>query len=143
MEDSNFDLEEEEKKVKATKGKFARQRQLKQFRDLSDDEFNQRMAQKALGLDVSEEFEKRIAKKWQEFEEDYDLSDLKINDKDTLRALIQAQISLEDCEQALFNMRAGGITQTYLINSEKLSKTMSDLRSDISKFQDDLSIKRK
>lgn len=143
MDDSNFDFASEEKQVKAKKGKINRMRNLAQYRDLSDDEFERRVAQKALGIEVSQEFETRIAKKLAEFEEDYDLSDLKINDRDALRALIQAHITLEDYEQFLFKVRASGINDTTLSSIEKLQRAMSDLRSDISKLQDDLSIKRK
>lgn len=139
--DNNFEegVEAVEKKL----GKIKRQRHLKQYKDLSDDEFEQKMAQRALGLEISDEFEKRIQKKLAEFEADYDLSDLKINDRDALRALIQAHITLEDYEQYLFKMRAEGMSDSVIFTVEKLQKAMSDLRSDISKFQDDLNIKRK
>lgn len=143
MDDLNFDSGDEEKKVKAKKGKFSRMRHLKQFQDLSEDQFDQKMAQKALGLEVSEEFEKQIEKKLAEFAEDYDLSDLKINDRDSLRALIQAHLALERYEQQMFLVHSGQLTNDAILQTDKLSKVMSDLRSDISKIQDDLSIKRK
>lgn len=143
MDDSNFDFASEEEKVKAKKGKLSRQRHLKQFRDLSDDEFEKRMAQKALGLSLSEEFEKKITAKLKEFEEDYDLSDLKINDRDTLRALIQAQLSLEHYEQERFKLTLAGLNQEVVFAIDKLQKIMSDLRTDISKLQNDLNITRK
>jgi hypothetical protein len=139
--DNNFSTEENIAKVA---GKIGRQRHLKQYKDLSDDEFDQKMKQKALGINISEEFEKRIKKKLDEFDADYDLSDLKINDRDALRALIQAHLTLEDYEQDLFKMRSGGINDAYLLDSlDKFQKAMSLLRADISKFQDDLNIKRK
>lgn len=143
MADNNFDFTSETKEVKAKKGKLSRMRHLAQYKDLSDEEFEQKMTQKALGIEISEEFEKRISAKLAEFEQDYDLSDLKINDRDILRALVQAQISLEDYEQAMFKMRADGINQNFLISTEKLNKVMSDLRTDISKLQNDLNITRK
>ncbi len=143
MDDSNFDFEEEEKKVQAAKGKYKRMRALKQFRDLSDDEFQQKISQKALGIEVSQEFEKQIEKKMAEFAEDYDLSDLKINDRDSLRALIQAHLALERYEQQMFMVHSGKLDNEAILQTDKLSKVMSDLRSDISKLQDDLSIKRK
>lgn len=143
MSDSNFDFLENDKKIKAAKGKIERQRNLKQYKDLSDDEFEQVMTKKALGIEPSKEFERRISEKWAEFNEDYDLSDLKINDRDTLRALIQTQITLEDYEQHLFKMRAEGFSENQLFSVEKFQKAMSDLRTDISKMQNDLNITRK
>lgn len=140
-EDINFSGTPEQ--IKAKKGKIARQKNLPQFKNLSDDEFQTRMMQKALGIEVSAEFEKRIAKKYAEFDNDYDLSDLKINDREALRALIQAIITLEDYEQYLFKLRSAGITQDTLFTTEKLHKAMSDLRADISKLQGDLNITRK
>ena len=132
-----------EEEIKAKQGKIKRQRNLPQYKNLSEDEFQAKMAQKALGIDVSAEFEKRIAKKYAEFDNDYDLSDLKINDREALRALIQAVITLEDYEQYLFKLRSAGITQDTLFTTEKLHKAMSDLRADISKLQGDLNITRK
>lgn len=132
-----------EEEIKAKLGKIKRQRNLPQYKNLSEEEFQAKMAQKALGIDVSEEFEKRIAKKYAEFDNDYDLSDLKINDREALRALIQAVITLEDYEQYLFKLRSAGINQDTLFTTEKLHRAMSDLRADISKLQGDLNITRK
>jgi hypothetical protein len=141
-EDINF-IPQDDKRVKAAKGKIARMRHLQQYKDLSDTDFDVAIKQKALGLDISAEFEKRIEKKFVEFDNDYDLSDLKINDKEALRALIQAIITLEDYEQHMYKLRAAGISSDSLYEVEKLQKAMSDLRSDISKLQNDLNITRK
>jgi hypothetical protein len=120
-------------------------RNLKQYKDLTDEEFEELYTDKALNLHPSMEFEKRIERKIKEFEKDYDLGDLKINDRETLRALTQAIISLEDYEQGLYKMRGSedGISQENVYLFEKLSKVMSDLRSDISLLQTDLKITRK
>ena len=75
--------------------------------------------------------------------DDYDLSDMKINDRDALRALIQAQLTLEAFEQQSFALRSSGVNTTDLIFLEKLHKVMSEIRADISKLQTDLSITRK
>lgn len=140
MGDENFEFDEQ---VQVKQGKNKRTRNLKQYRDLSQEDFDQVLAQKALGLEVSDAFEKRINKKLDEFGKDYDLSDLKINDRETLRALIQALISLEDYEQYLYKIRSEGLNGLALANLEKLHKAMSELRSDISKLQNDLNITRK
>lgn len=138
--DNNFPNDEN---VDAKRGKLKRMKHLKQYKDLSEEEFDNVITQKALGLNVSEEFEKRIKKKLDEFEQDYDLSDLKINDRDALRALIQAHLTLEDYEQQLFKLRSGGLDGNMLDSLDRFQKAMSLLRADISKFQDDLNIKRK
>lgn len=143
MSDSNFDFTEKDEKMSASVGKKRRQRNLRQYKDLSDDEFDRIMEKKALGIEPSQEFEKRIAEKWAEFDQDYDLTDLKINDRDTLRALIQTQITLEDYEQHLFKIRKEGISEQQLFAIEKFQRAMSDLRTDISKMQNDLNITRK
>jgi hypothetical protein len=121
-------------------------RNLPQYRDLDDTEFQkaiQTLEEKELGLNGSKVFEKRIEEKLARFEEDYDLSDLKVNDREVLRGLVQSIISLEDYEQGLFKIREGGITPDNLIVIDKLQKAMSDLRGDISKMQNDLAITRK
>lgn len=121
-----------------------RMRNLKQYKDLSDDEFNEVMDNKREEVvDTSADYEVRIEDKLKQFEEDYDLSDLKINDKEILRALVQAILSLEDYEQEVYKFRSMGITANNLEAIETITKTMTQLRGDISKMQDDLKITRK
>jgi len=121
-----------------------RMRNLKQYKDLTDDQFDEIMIKKAADLEPSADFEKRIQIKLKEFSIDYDITDLKINDKETLRALIQAIITLEDYEQAMYKIRQDeGITATSLITIDKISSAMNKLRSDISMLQNDLKIARK
>jgi len=118
-------------------------RNLIQYRNLTDEEFDDKYAKVVLNVSPSMEFEKRIIKKLSEFEKDYDLNDLKINDMDTLRALVQAQISLEDYEQVLYKERSKEVSLDNIVMIDKIQKVMSDLRSDISSFQNDLKITRK
>lgn len=117
-------------------------RNLNQYKDLTDAEFEERMAQKQVDAEPSRDFEDRIKRKLTTFEEDYDLSDLKVNDREILRALIQALISLEDYEQIMYKLKKE-VSIENLTLIDKVSKTMSDLRSDISKMQDDLKITRR
>jgi hypothetical protein len=133
---------EEEKEIK-TNGKWKRQRNLPQYRALDDDAFEEIMLRKEADIAPSQEFERRIELKLKKFEVDYDLSDLKINDLEALRALIQALISLEDYEQLLYKIRQDGLNVDNIVKIDKVNKVMSDLRSDISKLQDDLKITRK
>jgi len=118
-------------------------RNLPQYKDLDDEEFNELMLIKEIDASPTEEFETRIKKKIEEFEVDYDFSDMKINDMLLVRALAQAIISLEDLEQIYYKSRLVGITLDNITLLEKLSKQMADLRSDISKMQDDLKITRR
>lgn len=143
MEDNNYEILPDDPSVVAKKGKIKRQRNLVQYKNMTDEEFDRVITEKALGVEFSDEFEKRINLKLDEFGEDYDLSDLKINDRMALRALIQAVIGLEDYEQLLFRLRTDGINTDTAFKIEKLQKIMSDLRADISKIQTDLNITRK
>jgi hypothetical protein len=122
---------------------FKRLRNLRQYRDLTDDEFAEEMEKRVLRIAPIKEFEARIERKLKEFEEDYDLTDMKINDKATLRALAQNMITLEDLENFTYNLRQEGITESNMMLLDKVSGQMSRIRSDMSKQQDDLKITRK
>jgi hypothetical protein len=118
-------------------------RNLRQYKDLSDDQFYELMARKDLDLAPVKEFEDRIARKIAEFGEDYDLSDMKFNDKETLRALAQVMITLEDMETFSYKLRSLGINEESLLLYDKVSNQLKNLRSDISSLQDTLKISRK
>lgn len=118
-------------------------RHLKQYSDLTNDEFNELMDKKDLGLEPIKEFEDRVKRKLKEFEADYDLTDMKFNDKETLRALAQNLVALEDYENFTYRLRKVGITDQNLMLLDKTTQQMSRIRSDISKQQDDLKITRK
>lgn len=120
-------------------------RNLKQYQDMSDDEFESAFESKYSGAISSEDFEEQIKNKMDEFSKEYDLSDMKINDRETLRALIQAVIALEDLEQYLFQIRTsdGSINADNIYLFDRVNKVCTDLRSDISKLQNDLKISRR
>jgi hypothetical protein len=118
-------------------------RNLSQYKDMSDEEFNKLMEVKQIEVQTSKQFENRIEDKLAKFEEDYDLTDLKINDREILRALVQSLISLEDYEQMLFQVRGAGVSPDNIVLIDKIQRVMSDLRKDISNFQSDLAITRK
>ncbi len=150
-----FRKEKMEEKIEKDKETFDRRgksrnpkklRNLPQYRNLSEDEFKKvisGMESKELGLGISKVFEERIAEELKKFEEDYDLSDMKINDRAVLRGLVQSIISLEDYEQMLFKIRAEGINPESALAIQKLQNVMSELRTDISRMQNDLNITRK
>lgn len=121
-----------------------RTRNLRQHRNKTDEEFEEYWDARQSNAEPSAEFERRIQRKLVEFADDYDIGDLKINDRNTLRALIQAEIALEDYEQMIFRMRQEGDTSPAAMNSfDKFNRIMSELRADISRFQMDLNITRK
>ena len=72
-----------------------RLRNLPQYKDMPEEELDILIENKVLNLTRHEDFERRIEEQIEEFGKDYDLSDLKINDMLTLRALAQAYITLQ------------------------------------------------
>lgn len=119
-------------------------RNLAQYKNLTEEEFEEMWSDRQGSLSLSKDFEDKINKKIEEFSADYDIDDLKINDKETLRAFVQAIIALEDYERFIFDIRASkNISQANINVVDRVQKIMSDLRRDISKFQDDLNITRK
>lgn len=120
-------------------------RNLYQYRDLTDEQFEAMWSERKQQKDDDKsDFEDRINKKIEEFGEDYDIDDLKINDKETLRALVQAIIALEDYEKIVYEVRSlEDISQANINVVDRISKIMSDLRRDISSLQQDLNITRK
>jgi len=118
-------------------------RNLKQYRDLTDEEFEEVYSEEVL-VSVSqaeEDLEERVQNKLAELAEDYDMSDMKVNDKLQLRAMTLAEIQLEDLEKAVYVIRQE-ITKDNVIVIEKLNNVMAKLRSDISSISDDLQLTR-
>lgn len=125
------------------RGNPASLRNLGQFKEMTDEEFAEYVDQKDRGIKKSTAYEERIQKKIEQFGEDYDLDDLKANDKLTLRSLAQAYITLEDYEIWASSVREEGISLDRIVELERLGNVMSKLRSDISSMQTDLNITRK
>lgn len=120
-----------------------RLRNLTQYRNMTDEQFEEAVSKIYVGVQVNKEFETRIQRKIDQFAVDYDLDDLNSNDKMTLRALGQAYLSLEDYENQIYNLRKEGVTLDNIMMLEKLSNIISSLRKDISNLSDDLKITRK
>lgn len=118
-------------------------RNLPQYKDLSDEELDLMISERVISSEPSEELEQRIEEKLKKFSEDYDLSDMKENDKASLRAMIQAVISLEDYDHYIFKLRDSGITPDNIILIDKISKVQEGLRKGISDFENNLNITRK
>lgn len=121
-------------------------RNLPQYRDLSEDEFQKAildMEKKDFGISNPELLQKRIDEKMKMFEDDYDLSDLKVNDREVLRGLVQSIIQVEDYDLELYKATSSGINPENLMLVDKLQKARSDTVDSISKMQNDLAITRK
>ena len=118
---------------------------LKQFADMSEDEFEkhfQSLSEDEEVLIDLAELEAKVEKKLVEFGDDYDLSDMKVNDRLVLRNLILTIISLEDIELIFAGIQTE-ISDRNILLLDRLSNVMSRLRSDISKMQTDLKLTRK
>jgi RNase P subunit RPR2 len=117
-------------------------RALPQNRDLPEEEFqakfNTMLMEKEWDKTTKEKFESIL----KDFEVAYDLSEMLPNDRIVLNNMIQAMISLDNYENYLRNLMRGDI-QSNLQVFEKINSVCKDLRSDISKMQDDLNITRK
>lgn len=118
-------------------------RNLPQYRNLSDEEFNAKFNEIQSTNAFERETEEAIEKKLAEFAEDYDLSGMLINDKLILRSLIKKIIALEDYENRLSNLIRDGINESNAFLVDKLETWCSTLTKDISKLQDDLKITRR
>lgn len=118
-------------------------RNLQQFAEMTDEEFdeyyNSLVEQTRIDPQVQDE---QIEEKLKEFESDYDLSDMKINDKLVLRNLIISLLSLEDLETKFAGLRMD-VSEETIVLLDKLSRVMASLRSDISSMQNDLKLTRK
>src|SRR5688572_9673236 len=89
-------------------------RNLAQYKHMTDEEFND-FWEANVAEDLEEDVNlddidfgdraERYAKKLEEFSNDYDIDDLKINDKEALIALINAIIALEDHELIIHEKR--------------------------------------
>jgi len=120
-------------------------RNLKQYRDLSDEEFDELFEQEfEIPTETLEAMEKAIEQKIDELGEDYDLSDMKANDLRQIRSLAQVELQLDAIESQLYSIR---LDSGYTVNNaalvEKLNRMASVLRSDASSIYNDLAITKK
>lgn len=125
---------------------WAKIKNLKQYKDMPDDEFDEVYEAIATRTSRSEELERRINKALDEFKEDYDISDLKMNDKLQLRSMLQSSIALEDYAQVAYRLQRDVLSDPSDANVSKLKQInliMKDLVDQISKNQADLKIDRK
>lgn len=122
-------------------------RNLAQYRDLTDEEFDDMWeTQNEVGEedneDILEELKQRIKGKLDELEKDYDFSDMKANDMMQLESLVLAMLQLDDLEKEVY-IRRTDISDSSMLALEKLNKIMSQLRADISTISTDLQLTKK
>ena len=117
-------------------------RNLPQYRDMSEEEFQEAITSKDYGENFEEDFERETQEKIEELSEDYDLTDMKSNDLLLLKALAQSLIALDHYEFLAYSKRQE-LSPQNIIEIEKIEGMISDLRRDISRQQIDLKISRK
>jgi len=125
--------------TKAKKKRYrslAQIRNLTQYRDLSDEELK-----KVHYRLIHGDFEERIKKVAESFEEDYDLSDMTANDRLSLNELARIFVLLDDMEKALKDEVE--LSEPNWARFGKINKIAAQLRDDASKLQKDLNITRK
>ena len=118
-------------------------RNLKQYQNMTDEEFEEMWQEREESLAVSPEaLGVRVDETLKELSEDYDMDDMKSNDMIQIRALVLAQIQLEDLEKTAFRLRQQVDSQSVQI-LEKVNRILGGLRRDISDISNDLQLTRK
>ena len=121
----------------------AKMRNLKQYKDLTDEEFEAMWEEREKALNISPEaLEKRVEGTLANLADDYDMEDMKSNDMIQIRAMVLAQIQLEDLEQTAFSLRQNVDHQSVQI-LEKVNRILGGLRRDISEISNDLQLTRR
>lgn len=126
-------------------------RNLAQYRDLTEEEFQEAMNKldndwlSDLTSEQADTFDDRVSDHMKRFEEDYELSDMKFNDKESLRSLARLYVTLKDIDEILTRLRKVDLkNSSYAMTLiEKFSKVATDYRRDISRIESDLKISRK
>lgn len=121
-----------------TKTNKARLRNLVQYKNLSDQEFNQiweTYRQEKESPDIELEIQETMNK----FSQDYELGDMNINDMLALRELSKIFILLDD----LYEIERDAFENGEMMKISAIGKIRKDLIDNASKIQNDLSITRK
>ena len=126
-----------------TVGYYNQTRRLAQNRGKTDEEFDAEFRSKFNSVISDKAWDERIDKEIAKFEEDYDFSDMKINDKTMLRSYAAATLRLNDLELYMNELMSGEKSNETIFSIDKVSSFMSKLREDISKMANDLRITRK
>jgi hypothetical protein len=121
--------------AKVSKNKL---RNLKQYKGLSDEEFEGRWEEYTLESDDID-IEDRIETMMEDFSKNYDLRDMNANDTLALKELASIFIMLEDLRKMEWSARASG----EVAKLGQLSKIRKDYLDNVSRLQNDLNITRK
>lgn len=147
-------------------GRFTRQRNLPQNKRITDQEFvmfviiKQKMkdftieeskeasssssttgGEYTILEETYEEYQARVTAKIDELHVDYEINDLKANDRFTLEELAKALVTLENLDLQLFELRKD--VERNLTAIKDLSNVVNQSRTAIAKMQDTLGISRK
>lgn len=118
-------------------------RNLVQYKDLTDEQFEEIWADKVAESELSPELlEQMVSERLDKLALDYDMDDMKSNDMVQLRALALAMIQLDDLETTAWRVRQATDYNSVQI-LEKVNRILSTLREDISKISNDLQLTRK
>ncbi len=118
-------------------------RNMRQYKDMTDEEFDEFYNKIIIGADKDQLLQERFDRMMEQYQSEYDLSELLPNDRATLESLINAQMQLNDFEVSLRTVQKDGITFNTIALIRELNDACSKLRKDISSMQDDLKITRK
>jgi len=118
-------------------------RNMRQYKDLSDDEFDKIYNEMVFGVEKDEVIQDKFDRIMGDFENEYDLSELLPNDRIVLKSLVSAMIQLQDYEVFLNTASKEGVNSNNIVTVEKISNICKSLRNDISNMQNDLGITRK
>lgn len=128
-------------------------RNLSQFKHMTDEEWDEYYKQSIeedtkpdedidsiTGMDPAE-FKGLVERQMERFKQDYDLSDMKINDIETLKALSEASVFLEIFSERSYHMM-GAITTENLLILDKLETWRNNLIKSVTILQKSLGIDR-
>lgn len=121
-----------------------RMRNLVQYQDMSDEEFEEVWQEYVGDYEISpERLEEKLQEKWEDLAQDYDLTDMKANDLSQLRNLLLSQIQLEELELTAFALRKDADDPSVVQILDKISSIQTRLVKNISDISGDLQLTRK
>lgn len=126
-------------------GSFSKRsmRNLRQFKGLSDEEFEE-IYKKIISNDIIDaDYENKIKEGIQKLGEDYDLDNLNANDMELLRNFVEATLQIRDLEHFAYHLRASGLDERTINLLNKVNSQINDLIQRINAIQDALAISRK
>ncbi len=118
-------------------------RALVQYRNMSEQEFDELYNRIVFDTTRDEVIQARFDNLMEQFQEEYDLTELLPNDRVVLENLISAMLQLKDYKIHLDKTSKEGITSANLQVIKELNNVCNNLREDISKMQNDLGITRR